>query len=208
MIGSFTKGQALFVFWLVYGGAAAAGEITYTVQTVAGSSLVGDGGSALNAQLSDAQCLAIDRLGNVYIADPSNHRVRRVNSAGTMQTVAGTGYPGFSGDGGPAAQARLNAPYGMAADGAGNLYIADLGNNRVRKVGPDGGISTVAGSGQAASGGDGGKALAAQLNGPRNLAMDGAGNLYISEFQGHRVRLVTPDGLIQTVAGSGSAGAF
>src|SRR5207245_8540545 len=124
MIGSFTKGHALFVFCLVYGGTAAVGEITYTVQTVAGSSLVGDGGSALNAQLSDAQCLAIDRFGNVFISDPDNHRVRRVNSSGVIQTVAGTGYPGFSGDGGPAAQARLNAPYGVATDSAGNLYIA------------------------------------------------------------------------------------
>src|SRR5713226_6874943 len=110
---SYLIAKAVWVLCLAYCATAGAGEIAYSIQTVAGSSLVGDGGSALNAQLSDAQCLAIDRLGNVYIADPSNHRVRRVNSAGTMQTVAGTGYPGFSGDGGPAAQARLDAPYGM-----------------------------------------------------------------------------------------------
>ena len=195
-----------FSFCLLYYLAPAAGQTTYTIQTVAGSSLVGDGLSALSGQLSDAQGLAIDRQGNVYIADPNNHRVRRVNGAGVIQTVAGTGFPGFSGDGGPAAQARLNAPYGVAADPAGNVYIADLGNNRVRKVSPDGVITTVVGTGQAGSAGDGGTALTAQLNAPRNVAVDGFGGLYIAEFSGHRIRLVTPDGLIQTFAGTGSSG--
>ena len=199
--------SSLFVACLLACAARALSQTTYTIQTVAGSSLVGDGLSALNAQLSDAQGLALDRQGNVYIADPNNHRVRRVNAAGVIQTVAGIGFPGFSGDGGPAAQARLNAPYGVAADPAGNVYIADLGNNRVRKVSPDGVISTVVGTGQAGSAGDGGTALTAQLNAPRNVTVDGFGGLYISEFSGHRVRLVTPDGLIQTVAGTGTSGA-
>src|SRR5579872_1834764 len=150
-----------------------AGQVSYTIQTVAGSGLVGDGAPALSAQLSDAEGLGLDHQGNVYIADPNNHRIRIVSRAGTIQTLAGIGFPGFSGDGGPAAQAQLNAPYGVAADSAGNIYIADLGNNRVRKVAPDGSISTVAGTGQAGSGGDGGPALAAQLNAPRNLAVDG-----------------------------------
>src|SRR2546425_972057 len=113
------KGRSVFALCLVY-CTAGAGEITYSIQTVAGSRLLGDGGSALNAQLSDAQCLAIDRLGNVYIADPDNHRVRKVNTLGIIQTVAGMGLSGFSGDGGPAVQARLNAPYGLATDVAGN----------------------------------------------------------------------------------------
>src|SRR5437762_9457394 len=182
-----SKAKAVVALCLAYCVAAGAADITYSVQTVAGSNLVGDGGSALNAQLSDAQCLATDRLGNVYIADPNNHRVRKVNLAGIIQTVAGLGFAGFSGDGGPAVQARLNAPYGLATDLAGNLYIADLGNNRVRKVSPDGVISTVAGSGQPASGGDGGQAAAAQLHAPRNVVVDGGGNLYIAEFLGHRI---------------------
>src|SRR5258706_2763384 len=151
------KRNSLFALCLVYCAAAWGGEITYSIQTVAGSSLVGDGGSALKAQLSDAQCLTIDRVGNVYIADPDNHRVRKVNTAGIIQTVAGVGFPGFSGDGGPAAQAHLNAPYGLATDPAGNLYIADLGNNRLRKVSSDGVISTVAGTGQPAAAGDRGR---------------------------------------------------
>src|SRR5882724_4511366 len=137
----FTKANRVASLCLACVAAAGAADITYSIQTVAGSSLVGDGVSALNAQLSDAQCLAVDRLGNVYIADPNNHRVRKVSGAGMIQTVAGTGYPGFSGDGGQAAQARLNAPYGLVVDAAGNLYIADLGNNRVRRVSPDGVIA-------------------------------------------------------------------
>src|SRR5258707_15097445 len=110
------KGKSVFALGLVYCASAWSGEIAYSVQTVAGSSLVGDGGKALNAQLSDAQCLALDRLGNVYIADADNHRVRKVNPAGIIQTVAALGYPGFSGDAGPAAEAPLNAPYGLPPD--------------------------------------------------------------------------------------------
>ncbi len=186
--------------------AATAGGVAYTVSTVAGSSLVGDGSTALSAQLSDAEGLALDHQGNVYISDANNHRVRKVTAAGVIQTLAGTGFPGFSGDNSPGVQAQLNSPYGVAADAAGNVYIADLGNNRVRKVWPDGTITTVAGSGPAGSTGDGGPAVMAQLNGPRNVAVDGAGNLYISEFYGHRIRIVTPDGSIQTIAGTGSSG--
>src|SRR5882762_8157606 len=207
MIFCSCKAKSAFALWLVYCALAWGGEIRYSIQTLAGSSLVGDGGRAVNAQLSDAQCLTIDRLGNIYIADSDNHRVRKVNPAGTIETVAGLGFPGFSGDGGPAVEARLNAPYGLALDLAGNLYIEDLGNNRLRRVYPDGVISTVVGTGQAGSGGDGGKASAAQLNGPRNVVVDSSGNLYISEFLGHRIRLVTADGAIRTLAGTGSAGA-
>src|SRR5438105_2164391 len=101
--------------------APAAGQTSYTIQTVAGSSLVGDGRSALTAQVSDAEGLALDRAGNVYIADAGDHRVRRVNAAGVIQTLAGSGFPGFSGDGGPAADAMLNGPYGVATDRAGNV---------------------------------------------------------------------------------------
>jgi uncharacterized protein (TIGR03437 family) len=196
-------GTALCALASFAGGGAAT---SYTVSTVAGSSLVGDGGTALAAQLSDAEGLAMDRQGSVYIADANNHRVRRVTTTGIIQTLAGTGFPGFSGDGGPASQAQLNSPYGMGVDAAGNVYIADLGNNRVRKVSPDGTINTIAGTGQAGSTGDGGSALAAQLNGPRNAAVDGQGNVYISEFYGHRVRVITPDGLIQTLTGTGLSG--
>src|SRR5258708_35421132 len=114
-----------------------------------------------------------------------------VHSAGVIQTVDDLGFPGISGDGGPAVEARLNAPYGLATDLAGNLYIADLGNNRLRKVSPDGVVSTVAGTGQAGSGGGGGKASLGALHGPRNRGAGRHREPYIPEFLGPPARLVT-----------------
>ena len=116
----------------------------YAVATLAGSDWVGDHGPATQALLFQAEGLATDPAGNVYIAEAQGHRVRQVSPAGVIRTIAGTGQPGFSGDGGPADAAQLNAPYGLAFDNRGNLYIADLGNARVRRVAPDGTISTVA----------------------------------------------------------------
>ena len=167
---------------------------------------MGDGGPATAAQIGTIQGIAVDLLGNVYLSDTDHHRVRKIDTTGIVTTVAGTGTAGFSGDGGPATSAQLNLPYGVAVDSAGNLYIADLNNNRVRRVGPDGVIGTYAGSGGEGSSGDGGPATSAQMLTPRNLAVDSAGNLYISEFGGHRVRKVTPAGLISTAAGTGIAG--
>ena len=148
---------------------AASAAVSYTIQTVAGSSEVGDGGPALNAAISDAEGVAIDSAGNIFLADANDHRVRKVTSDGMISTVAGDGSPGFRGDGGPATASRLRTPYGIAVDSAGNLYIADLGNNRIRKVATDGAISTVPGTDS--------------LLAPRNVALDSAGSLYISEFK-------------------------
>jgi sugar lactone lactonase YvrE len=122
---------------------------------------------------------------------------------GTIFTVAGTGTPGYSGDSGPATQARLHAPNGVAFDPTGNLYIAEWLNNRVRKVSRDGTITTVAGTGKPGFSGDGGKATEAQLHAPVYLVVDGVDNLFISDAYNHRVRKVTPDGIISTYAGSG-----
>jgi uncharacterized protein (TIGR03437 family) len=187
-------------------GAAAAPSVIYQIETVAGSANMGDGGPATAAQISIIQGIAVDRWGNLYLSDTGNHRVRKISTSGVIATLAGTGVAGFSGDGGPAAAAQLNLPYGLAADLAGNLYVADLGNDRVRRIGPDGVITTVAGNGNRGSSGDGGVATAAQLLTPRNVAVDAAGNFYFSEFDGHRVRKVTPAGIISTVAGTGVAG--
>ncbi len=178
---------------------------TYRIETIAGSDLPGDGDPANLAQIGNIQGVATDRLGNIYLSDTDHHRIRKINSSGIITTVAGNGTAGFSGDGGAATQAQLNLPYGLAVDLAGNLYIADLGNNRVRRMSPDGAIGTYAGSGQTVLG-DGGPAAAALLSGPRNVVADSDGSLYISEFLGHRVRKVTPDGHIATIAGTGAAG--
>jgi len=195
--------EGLLLVVLAWTGAAQAPERSYRIETVAGTLNWGDGGPATSALLGNIQGVAVDRSGNLYISDTDNHEVRKIDTSGVITLLAGTGTAGFGGDGGPATKASLNLPYGLTVDTAGNIYLADLGNNRVRRIAPDGTILTVAGSGQ---GGDGGAATGAQLLAPRNVALDAAGNLYISEFEGHRVRKVTPGGQISTVAGTGVAG--
>ena len=183
----------------------------WTITTVAGTGefgFGGDGGSATAARLASPDGVAVDGAGNLYIADWNNHRIRKVDSAGVITTVAGTGESGFSGDGGPAVQAELREPSGVALDGAGNLYIVDSENDRIRKVDSTGTITTVAGTGGFGSGvdGDGGPASEARLYGPDGVAVDGAGNLYISERRNHRIRKVDSTGTITTVAGTGEDG--
>ncbi len=165
----------------------------------------GDGGAATSAQLSGPQGLALDSAGNLYIADTQNQRVRKV-SGGSISTFAGTGTAGFGGDGGAAGSAQLNAPFAVAADSAGNVYIAEFGNNRVRKVATNGNISTLAGTGVSGYSGDGGAATSALLNGPQSVAVDGSGNVYIADTANNRVRKVASNGVISTVAGNGLAG--
>lgn len=185
---------------------ACAAEVEFDVESVAGSDRLGDGGPAVSALLSQPQSLAFDAGGNLYVADPDNHRVRKIAPTGVITTLAGTGHAGFRGDDGPADQARLSSPYGVAVDPSGNIYIADTYNHRIRVVNTGGIIRTCAGTGAKGSAGDGGRAIEAQLMAPRNVAVDANGNLFISEFEGHRVRKVSPGGSISTVAGTGVAG--
>ena len=168
----------------------------------------GDGGPAATAQLNFPMGIATDAAGNVFVADRDASVVRKISSGGTITTVAGTGTAGFSGDGGAAASAEINGPFGVAVDGAGNLYIADTGNEVVRKVSPDGTISTVAGTGTRGYLGDGGAARNAWLDGPESVAVDAAGNLYIADTFNGRIRRVGTDGIITTVAGVGSTGVY
>jgi uncharacterized protein (TIGR03437 family) len=183
-------------------------QTSYTISTVAGSANSGDGGPATSGILSQPEGIALDGRGNIYIADANDHRIRKVASDGTIRTIAGTGIAGFNGDDGPAEAAQLNAPYGLCTDRNGNLFVADLGNSRVRKISPDGKITTAAGGGLVLPGGDGdgGPATSAKLLAPRNVAVDPQGNLYISDFQGHRVFKVDLSGTLTTVAGSGTSG--
>jgi uncharacterized protein (TIGR03437 family) len=168
----------------------------------AGSS--GDGSPATSAELTQPQGLTADAAGNIYIVDSVNHRVRVVARNGVISTIAGNGTPGYSGDGGPATSAQLNAPRGVAVDASGNLYIADFNNNAVRKV-SNGTITTVAGNGSLGFSGDGGPATSAQLHAPVAVAVDLAGDLYISDLQNYRIRMVTPNGIINTIAGNGTS---
>lgn len=148
--------------------------------------------------------VAVDASGNVYVADISRNIVRRVAANGSVATVAGTGTAGFGGDNGPAAGAMLNAPRAVAVDGGGNLYIADTGNNRIRRVNVGGQISTVAGTGVPGFSGDSGLALNAQIANPVGLAVDSSGNIYFSD--GSRIRKVQAAGFISTIAGSATPG--
>ena len=176
-------------------------QITYKINTLAGSRVIENGIQAVQAQLNRPGAVAVDGSGNLYIADSRNNSVRKVDSTGTITTVAGTGEYGFGGDGGPAVQALLRDPAGVAVDEAGNLYIADRENLRIRKVDSTGTITTVAGAGKYGSAVDTGPAVQAQLRSPAGVAVDGAGNLYIADSGRGRVFKVDSTGTITTVAG-------
>ena len=173
--------------------------------TSPGNDGIGDGGPATSASLGIPGGVAVDSAGNLYIADPSNARVRKVSN-GVITTIAGNGMAGFSGDGGPATSASLNLGNGggVAVDSAGNLYIADSDNNRIRKV-SNGVITSVAGNGNAPFSGDGQPATSASLGNPTGVAVDAAGNLYITDVFNSRIRKVS-NGVITTVAGNGGYG--
>jgi uncharacterized protein (TIGR03437 family) len=165
----------------------------------------GDGGPATGASLDTPTALVLDAAGNLYIADTQNNRIRKVTTDGNINTIVGDGNNADFGDGGPAISASLDGPTGLALDGAGNLYIADTDSHRIRKVAPDGTITTIAGNGNEGFQGDGGPATEASLFYPRGIVVDpSSGNLYIGDYLNSRVRVVTPDGNINTVAGNGA----
>ena len=179
------------------------------IYTVAGTGIrgySGDGRPAAQAQLYGPRDVAVDASGNLIIADFINERVRKVDRGGIIRTMAGNGEQGYSGDGGPADEAMLNDPAGLAADGMGNIYIADFWNHRIRKVDSQRIITTIAGSGELGYSGDNGPALQAKLYGPWDVTVDTSGNLFIADQYNHRIRKVDKDGLITTIAGNGTNG--
>jgi uncharacterized protein (TIGR03437 family) len=181
-----------------------------TITTVAGNgaaAFAGDGGPATAASLNNPVSIAFAPDGGYYIADFLNHRVRRVAADGTITTAAGNGVKGYNGDGGPAINASLNDPTGVAVDSQGNLYVADAANDRIRKVDGNGMITTIAGTGAGGFGGDGGPATAAMLDCPTRIAFDAFGSLFVADQCNHRIRKIDTNGMINTVAGSGNAGA-
>ena len=149
--------------------------------------------------------VAVDSAGNVFVADVGSDRVRRVSTSGIITTIAGTGRRGHASGDGRAVSAELSGPAAVAVDGRGNVFIADSGNNRIRRVTPAGRITTVAGTGVRGFGGDRGPTRSAKLAGPNGLALDQAGNLFIVDDENLRVRRVTPGGMITTVAGNGGS---
>ncbi|MCW3122938.1 MAG: hypothetical protein JWQ38_2430 [Flavipsychrobacter sp.] len=176
------------------------------ITTVAGNGIngfSGDGGPATAARLNYPYAITLDASGNLYISDQNNMRVRKVNSAGIISTFAGCAYSGYAGDGGPATDAQFSYPCGITIDGLGNLYLVDY--SLIRKIDASGIVSTVAGITTFGYGGDGGPATIAAMS-PRDVAVDGSGNLYISDYGNHRVRMVDLSGIITTIAGSSTFG--
>jgi uncharacterized protein (TIGR03437 family) len=220
-----------------------------TIAGTGGAGFSGDGVAATVTSLSQPYSVAVDTTDNVYIADTYNDRIRRITSDGIIATVAGTGLAGFAGDGGPAQNASVNKPYDVGFDRAGNMYLADHSNGKIRKISSTGTITTlptvgsfnniegisvdasgnlyvadsgwnmifrfspsggqatiVAGTGGRGFSGDGGKATVATMSGPEGVAVDADGNTFIADTLNNRIRMVTPDGSIKTIAGVGTAG--
>jgi sugar lactone lactonase YvrE len=184
------------------------------IRTVAGNGTAGfsgDNGPAANAMLNTPLRMTLAGDGSIYLADFNNHRIRRIDAGGTITTVAGTGVPGSAGDGGPAISAELLQPAGLTLDESGNLYIADFGNHRIRKIDAQGTITTVAGTGEPGGLGDGGGAGAAQLNGPTDVIVAADGGLVVVDQRNNKIRWIAPDpdgaisaaSIITTVLGSG-----
>jgi sugar lactone lactonase YvrE len=179
-----------------------------TITTIAGGGTLDTSGPDAPAEgrpATEAQFAAespvhveVDADGIVYLADEKAHRVWMIDASGTLHAFAGTGVAGFSGDGGAANEAELNGPYGLALDGAGNLYIGDYENARIRRVERDGTITTIAGNGEVGTAGDGAPATEAQLQSPYGIVVDTEGNLYIADQENAAVRIVDPEGIIDT----------
>lgn len=183
-------------------------NIVTTVCGSGGGGFGGDAGPATAANLEQPEGVWVDKQGNIYVVDKGNQRVRKVDVlTGIISTVAGNGTNGYSGDGGLAVNTRLSFPRGVCSDDAGNVYIADYGNNRIRKVEHTTGIiTTIAGTGAAGYTGDGGPATAATLVSPYGLYWSSQGRLYIADYGNNVVRAISADGTIRTVAGSGLYG--
>ncbi len=183
---------------------ASGGTITTFAGVGTSAGYSGDGGPAYFARVNGVHDVAVDKFGNVFLADAGNNRVRKVTLDGVINTIAGTGVPGYNGDGIAATAAQLNSPYGVVVDDTGNIYIADCYNYRIRKVDTSGIISTIVGTGISGYNGDGGMANAAQIHHPLSLDIDGLGNLVFTDSG--RIRKIDLSGTISTIAGNGIPG--
>ena len=170
------------------------------------SGFSGDGGLGTAAQLEHPRDVAVDNAGNIYVADGVNRRIRKVAPDGTISTFAGSGGLGSSGDGGPAGAATFGLPSAVAVDSEGNVFVADSFNHRIRKIDASETITTIAGTGTPGFSGDGGQGGNAQISTPTGVAVDADGHVFIADAFNRRVRMISPDGIITTVAGNGGIG--
>lgn len=182
------------------------GQIIYSVAGTGVCGYNGDSIAADTAKVFYPYFIVVDKTGNCYWAEEVTHRVRMVDTAGIIHTVAGDGSGGYHGDGGPATAATLGGPVGVALDGKGNLYIGDLGSNTVRKVDTAGIITTIAGDGTCGDSGNGGPATAAELCQPGGVAIDKYGNIYVSDVLNNKIKEIDTNGIIRTIAGNGFLG--
>ncbi len=180
-----------------------AGIIT-TIAGTGASGNSGDGGLATAAKISQPEGICVDNAGNIYFVARGFNLIKKISTIGIISTIAGTGLAGYTGDGGPATAARLNQPIGISIDNAGDLFICDDGNNVIREINTAGIITTIAGTGTAGFSGDGGPATAAMMSDPGELALDNAGNLYVSDRGNYRIRKISSTGIITTIAGGTS----
>ena len=197
------NGAGPFTYQWQYNGTNLPNNIITTIAGGGSNGYAGDGGPAIGARLNYPYGMVSDPAGDLYIADAANNRIRKVDTNGIITTVAGSGFGFPVGDGGAATNAGLNGPLALALDAAGNLFIADTTNNRIRKVDTNGIITTIAGKNFSGFSGDGGLATNANLYHPSGVVLDGAGNLYVADSANHRIRKVGTNGIITTAAGGG-----
>jgi len=198
----------LLLLLINFFSSTAFGQVIYTIAGGDTAGYSGDGGPAINAKISTPRQVVLDKYGNLYIGEIGNECVRKITPAynGIINTIAGTGGCGYWGDSGVAIKADLCGPQDIAISSKGDIFIADLGNNRIRKIDVNGIITTVAGNGTAGYNGDSIQAITAELNAPTGVAVDSQGNLYIADWHNYRIRKVDTAGIITTIAGIGIKG--
>lgn len=199
------KTKLLFTFTLIFQTLITYSQSFYLIAGNGTIGFSGDNGIATNAQLSHPTDVDVDSYGNVYFSDRDNNRIRKIDLNGIITTVAGTGVAGYSGDGSFAVNAQIHFPLGIKIDNNNNIYFVDNNNHCVRKINANGIISTVAGNGSSGYTGDGGIATNAKLNSPIDIAIDNYNNLYIADSYNNRIRKVDTNGIITTIAGSGTS---
>ena len=194
------------LFILIFLPLFAKSQIITTIAGNGTAGYIGNGGTAIGAEMNLVSGVALDSTGNIYISEYGNHVIRKVSASGIISTFAGTGVAGDSGAGGPATSAQIWRPSGIIVDHLGNVIFSDCDNHKVKKISTSGIITTIAGNGTPGDSGDGGPAISAQLHYPEGIVFDSIGNMYFGDFDNNKIRKVDTSGIISTFAGTGASG--